>query len=47
MEYVCKGCDYNTIYQTNYKKHLETKKHKAKMAEPFASTAVKNLSIVN
>jgi len=35
MEYVCKGCDYKTIYQTNYKKHLETKKHKAKMAEPF------------
>jgi len=28
MEYCCKGCDYKTIYHTNYKKHLETKKHK-------------------
>lgn len=35
MEYVCKGCDYTTTYQTNYKKHLETKKHKALKTEPF------------
>jgi hypothetical protein len=35
MEYVCKGCDYTTTYQTNYKKHLETKKHKALKTDPF------------
>jgi hypothetical protein len=35
MEYVCKCCDYKTIYQTNYKKHLETKKHMTLIAEPF------------
>ena len=35
MEYVCKCCDYKTIYQTNYKKHLDSKKHKTKMVEPF------------
>ena len=34
MDYVCKCCDYKTIYQTNYKKHLETNKHKAKMIVP-------------
>ena len=35
MEYVCKGCDYTTTYQTNYKKHLETKKHKGLKTDPF------------
>jgi len=34
MEYVCKGCDYTTTYPANYKKHLETKKHKALVDEP-------------
>ena len=29
MEYFCKCCDYTTMYPANYKKHLETKKHKA------------------
>ena len=34
MEYVCKGCDYTTTYPANYKKHLETKKHKALVDAP-------------
>ena len=34
MEYVCKGCDYTTTYHANYKKHLETKKHKALVDAP-------------
>ena len=34
MEYVCKCCDYTTTYQTNYKKHLESKKHK-ELAQVF------------
>jgi uncharacterized Zn-finger protein len=34
MEYVCKCCDYKTTYQTNYKKHLESKKHK-ELAQEF------------
>jgi len=35
MEYVCKACEYKTTNGSNYRKHLETKKHKAKMSEPF------------
>ena len=35
MEYVCKGCDYKTTNVANYKKHLETKKHKALKTDPF------------
>ena len=29
MEYECKCCEYRTTHGSNYKKHLETKKHKA------------------
>ena len=35
MEYVCKCCDYKTIYQTNYKKHLGSNKHNANMVVSF------------
>ena len=28
MEYFCKCCEYRTTYHTNYKKHMESKKHK-------------------
>jgi len=38
MEYVCKGCEYRTTNGSNYKKHLETNKHKQKAVktDPFA-----------
>ena len=29
MEYFCKCCEYRTTYHTNYKKHMESNKHKA------------------
>ncbi len=35
MEYVCEGCEYRTTHESNYKKHLETKKHKALKKDPF------------
>ena len=35
MEYVCEGCDYTTTNVANYKKHLETKKHKALVDTPY------------
>ena len=35
MEYVCEGCHYTTTYQTNYNKHLESKKHKELKTDPF------------
>ena len=35
MEYVCKCCEYKTTNISNYKKHLETKKHKDLIKEPF------------
>ncbi len=34
MEYFCKCCDYRTTHGSNYKKHLETNKHKAKTIVP-------------
>jgi len=33
MEYECKCCEYRTTHQTNFKKHLETNKHKQKAAK--------------
>jgi len=35
MEYVCKGCEYKTTNISNYKKHLESKKHKDLIKDPF------------
>lgn len=35
MEYACKACEYKTNNGSNYKKHLETNKHKAKMIKPI------------
>lgn len=35
MEYVCKACEYKTTNVSNYKKHLETKKHKTLKTDPF------------
>ena len=34
MEYVCKACEYKTTNVANYKKHLETKKHKSLVDTP-------------
>lgn len=43
MEYICKGCDYKTIYPANYKKHLETKKHKTLVIDaPYVCKYCKN-----
>ena len=33
VEYHCKLCSFSTIFTTNYKKHLKSKKHLGKVKE--------------